>query len=127
MKDREKGGRALTVWESARCKTSVFVMSLSQSISLRDRAPPSGVIAWWPASIGVVDLVPSRLILEGEGRSKESDPPSTLYIGCMRKEEVKHVRRVCRGVIFHPGARSSYSEDRCGERSFLLLACSIGV
>ena len=41
------------------------------------------------ASIGIDDLVPSRLILEGEGRSKEYDPPSTLHIGCMRKEEVK--------------------------------------
>jgi len=45
------------------------MMNLLRHISRRDRLPPPGAIAWWPASIGVDDPVPSRLILGGEIRS----------------------------------------------------------
>jgi len=55
----------LRCWKSARRKTSVFTMILSQSISLHDKALPPGAIACWHDSIGADDLTLSLLFFKG--------------------------------------------------------------
>ena len=73
-KGGEDGGEAPAAWEFVRRKTSIFAVSLSQSISLRKRAQPPEVIAWWPALIGADDLVSSRPFFRERGSFQRISP-----------------------------------------------------
>jgi len=75
-KGGEDGGRAPVAWESVQRKTSVFTMSLSQSISLRDMALPLGRLLSGALQLESMIWFQVARFLGGEDHSKESNPPS---------------------------------------------------
>ena len=105
---------------SAKCQSSRWDCTKHQSSLQGFNAEGDWLVArfdWsrWSDS-ELIDIKRTRVIL-----NFFSLPPYRVY-----KEERGGARRSGR-VIFHPGAWSSSSVHRSWERSFLLLACSVGV